>query len=143
MGPAFALGEDAISTAEATVINGEWVVDLEAQGGRRGSGSGTRGPGSATTARRLPDRGMAIVLDGKVISAPVPQEPFFSNTSVQVSGGGSGFAKDEAKDLARMLKYGAVPVQLEPQAAQTVSATLGKDSLRAGLIAGFVGVVLV
>jgi preprotein translocase subunit SecD len=73
----------------------------------------------------------------------VPQDPFFSNTSVQVSGGGSGFPKDEARDLARILKYGGVPVQLEPQAAQTVSATLGKDSLRAGLIAGFVGVALV
>ena len=35
-----------------------------------------------------------------------------------------------------MLKYGALPVELKPQAVQTVSATLGKDSLRAGLIAG-------
>ena len=62
---------------------------------------------------------------------------------MQVSGGGGGFGKTEAKDLARVLKYGGVPVELKPQAAQTVSATLGKDSLRAGLIAGFVGVVLV
>ena len=60
---------------------------------------------------------MAIVLDGTVISAPVPQEPFFSNTSVQVSGGARA-SKDEAKDLARILKYGGVPVQLEPQAAR-------------------------
>jgi preprotein translocase subunit SecD len=42
-----------------------------------------------------------------------------------------------------VLKYGSVPVELKPQAAQTVSATLGKDSLHAGLIAGFVGVLLV
>jgi hypothetical protein len=73
----------------------------------------------------------------------VPQTPFFSDTNVQVSGGGNGFQKGEAKDLARVLKYGSVPVELKPQAAQTVSATLGKDSLHAGLIAGFVGVLLV
>jgi preprotein translocase subunit SecD len=144
MGPAFALGEDAISTAEATVINGEWVVDLELKEGARGLDAWNTWAGKCYSRDAdCPTGGMAIVLDGTVISAPVPQDPFFSNTSVQVSGGGSGFPKDEARDLARILKYGGVPVQLEPQAAQTVSATLGKDSLRAGLIAGFVGVALV
>jgi preprotein translocase subunit SecD len=144
MGPAFALGEDAISTAEATVLNGQWVVDLELKEGASGLDAWNTWAGKCFNRDAdCPTGGMAIVLDGTVIAAPVPQDPFFSNTSVQVSGGGSGFAKDEAKDLARILKYGGVPVQLEPQAAQTVSATLGKDSLRAGLIAGFVGVVLV
>ena len=144
MGPSFALGEDAISTAEASVINGEWVVDLELQDGQRGLDAWNTWAGKCYSRdTECPTGGMAIVLDGRVIAAPVPQDPFFTNTSVQVSGGGSGFAKDEARDLARILKYGGVPVQLEPQAAQTVSATLGKDSLRAGLIAGFVGVLLV
>ncbi len=144
MGPAFALGEDAISTAEATVINGQWVVDLELKGGERGLDAWNTWAGKCFNRdTECPTGGMAIVLDGTVIAAPVPQDPFFDSTSVQVSGGGSGFEKDEARDLGRILKYGGVPVQLEPQAAQTVSATLGKDSLRAGLIAGFVGVVLV
>src|SRR5262249_38881094 len=49
----------------------------------------------------------------------------------------------DAKNLALVLRYGALPVQLEPQAVQTVSATLGKDSLKAGIIAGIVGVLLV
>jgi preprotein translocase subunit SecD len=144
LGPAFALGEDAISTAEAAVRNGEWVVDLELKEGQRGLDAWNTWAGKCYSRDTdCPTGGMAIVLDGTVISAPVPQDPFFSSPNVQVTGGGSGFPKDEAKDLARILKYGGVPVQLEPQAAQTVSATLGKDSLRAGLIAGFVGVALV
>ena len=51
--------------------------------------------------------------------------------------------ESEAKNLALVLSYGALPVKLEPQAVQTVSATLGKDSLRAGIVAGIVGVALV
>ena len=42
-----------------------------------------------------------------------------------------------------MLDYGALPVQLEPQAVQTVSATLGQDSLKAGVVAGIIGLLLV
>ena len=42
-----------------------------------------------------------------------------------------------------MLRYGSLPVELEPQAVQTVSATLGQDSLRAGLVAGLIGLLLV
>jgi preprotein translocase subunit SecD len=86
---------------------------------------------------------MAIVLDGEVIAAPVPQTSFFSSPNVEVSGGGNGFKQGEARDLARVLKYGSAPVELKPQAAQTVSATLGKDSLHAGLVAGLVGLLLV
>ena len=144
LGPAFALGEDAISTATATVLNGEWVVDLTLKEGDKGLGVwNTWAAKCYSREADCPTGGMAIVLDGTVIAAPVPQTPYFSDTNVQVSGGGSGFSKTEAKDLGRVLKYGGVPVELKPQAAQTVSATLGKDSLRAGLIAGFVGVVLV
>ncbi len=144
MGPAFALGEDAISTATSTVLNGEWVVDLTLKDSDKGLGAwNTWAAKCYGQEAECPTGGMAIVLDGKVIAAPVPQTPNFSDTRVQVSGGGSGFSKTEAKDLGRVLKYGGVPVELKPQAAQTVSATLGKDSLRAGLIAGFVGVTLV
>ena len=144
LGPAFALGENAISTAEAGVQNGQWVVDLQLKEGDKGLGAwNTWASKCYGQEADCPTGGMAIVLDGTVIAAPVPQTPFFSDTNVQVSGGGNGFQKSEAKDLARVLKYGSVPVELKPQAAQTVSATLGKDSLHAGLIAGFVGVLLV
>jgi preprotein translocase subunit SecD len=88
---------------------------------------------------------VAIVLDSIVKSAPVIQPDQASFTPFQadqiaISG---NFTEQEADDLALVLKYGALPVQLEPQAVQTVSATLGKDSLRAGVIAGLIGVGLV
>jgi len=64
----------------------------------------------------------------------------FQADQISISG---NFGESEAKNLALVLRYGALPVQLEPQAVQTVSATLGKDSLKAGVIAGIVGVLLV
>ena len=57
----------------------------------------------------------------------------FQADQISISG---NFTEKEADDLALVLRYGALPVKLDPQAVQTVSATLGKDSLRAGVIAG-------
>ncbi|MHB8671809.1 MAG: protein translocase subunit SecD [Acidimicrobiales bacterium] len=82
---------------------------------------------------------VAIELDGVVISAPVFQTASFNGRG-QITG---DFTHRDAKDLALVLRYGSLPVQLEPQTVQTVSATLGKDSLSAGLIAGAVGLALV
>jgi preprotein translocase subunit SecD len=75
-----------------------------------------------------------------VISAPSIETPVFSADQVQISG---TFTEREAKDLATSLKYGALPVELEQQQAQIVSATLGRDALHAGLVAGLVGLILV
>lgn len=83
---------------------------------------------------------LAIVLDDAVVSAPAIQTPTFTRDEIQISG---AFDESSAKDLATVLRYGALPVELETQAVQTVSATLGEDSLRAGLLAGLVGVVAV
>ncbi|MGH9281781.1 MAG: protein translocase subunit SecD [Acidimicrobiales bacterium] len=82
---------------------------------------------------------VAIVLDSVVKSAPVIREASFGGSGV-ISG---SFSEREAKDLALVLRYGALPVELKPETVQTVSASLGKDSLRAGLTAGFVGLGLV
>ena len=82
---------------------------------------------------------VAIELDGVVISAPVFQVAAFNGRG-QITG---DFTHRDAKDLALVLRYGSLPVQLVPQTVQTVSATLGKDSLSAGLIAGAVGLGLV
>jgi preprotein translocase subunit SecD len=84
-------------------------------------------------------RQLAIVLDGRVISAPVIQTPSFNASEVQITG---EFTEREANDLATALNYGALPVELEQQQAQLVSATLGRDALNAGLVAGVVGLVL-
>ncbi|MGI8777352.1 MAG: SecD/SecF family protein translocase subunit, partial [Acidimicrobiales bacterium] len=82
---------------------------------------------------------IAIDLDGVVKSAPALQ-----TTNFQGSGTITGnFTEGEAKDLALVLSYGSLPVQLVPQTVQTVSASLGKDSLHAGLVAGIVGLGLV
>lgn len=82
---------------------------------------------------------LGIVLDGTVISAPVFQEARFDD-SVTITG---DFTQEEAQDLALVLRFGALPVELETQQTQTVSATLGRDALDAGIIAGLVGVALV
>jgi preprotein translocase subunit SecD len=83
---------------------------------------------------------MAIVLDSVVQSAPSFQTPTFDSDGVSISG---DFSEREAKDLATVLRFGALPVELEPQAVQTVSATVGDDALRAGIVAGIVGFALV
>jgi preprotein translocase subunit SecD len=62
------------------------------------------------------------------------------NGSVQISG---SFTEGEAKNLARVLNSGSLPVQLELQSVQNISPSLGKDSLRAAWISGLVGVLLV
>ena len=87
----------------------------------------------------------AIVLDNVIES-----DPRIDHTDPQLRdgiGGGAeisgSFTLAEAKDLALVLNIGALPVQLEPIQQAEVSATLGKDSLRAGLIAGVVGLALV
>src|SRR5438067_7197980 len=82
---------------------------------------------------------VAIELDGVVKSAPTIQARQFNGRG-QITG---NFTQREAKDLALVIRYGALPVQLEPQTVQTVSATLGRDALSAGLIAGAVGLGLV
>lgn len=87
-----------------------------------------------------PSGRLAITLDGRVISAPNIQAPDFSADAIQISG---SFDESSSKSLATSLKYGALPVFLDQQSTQDVSATLGADSLRAGLIAGLVGFLLV
>jgi preprotein translocase subunit SecD len=87
-----------------------------------------------------PTKSIAIVLDGEVISAPQVQTPNFNNGSVSITG---DFTRPEAEELQKILQFGAVPVKFEIPTVQTVSATLGKDSLRAAIISGLLGVALV
>jgi len=85
----------------------------------------------------------AFVLDTQVVSAPEIREAI-SGGSTTISGGGQGgFTADEARSLAEVLKYGSLPLSFASSEAETVSATLGLSSLRAGLIAGAIGLVLV
>ena len=81
----------------------------------------------------------AFELDGLVESAPDFQASSF-NGNVSISG---NFTSAQATALANELKYGSLPVRFVPQTVQTISATIGKDSLRAGLLAGLGGILVV
>lgn len=83
---------------------------------------------------------VAFVLDSEVVSAPVVQQGPQLGGRTQISG---NFTASSAQDLANTLKYGSLPLSFETSEAETVSATLGLSSLRAGLIAGAVGLAVV
>ena len=152
LGPAFLTG-GAISDASTRFSgNGGWAVSLSIKGGANGidawNAAAQKCFNSDASCPGSPGR-IAIVLDGVVQSAPAIQpeakqqgQAFspFSADQISISG---NFKEKEASALALVLRYGALPVQLEPQAVQTVSATLGKDSLKAGVISGLVGIGLV
>ncbi|MFC3895938.1 protein translocase subunit SecD [Lentzea rhizosphaerae] len=82
---------------------------------------------------------VAVVLDGEVMSAPTIQSAI-EGGSTEISG---KFTLKEATNLANTLKYGALPLSFDSSEAQTISPTLGLQSLKAGLIAGGIGLALV
>jgi preprotein translocase subunit SecD len=82
---------------------------------------------------------LAIVLDGKVISAPRINEPILGGSG-QISG---SFSVAEAQDLALLLRAGALPAPLTILEERTVGPGLGADSIAAGKVASIVGLVLV
>lgn len=86
-----------------------------------------------------PCNAFAIVLDGVVVSSPRFNEPILGGQA-QIEG---NFTAQEAQDLANILSYGALPVTLSVEEVTTISPTLGSDQLRAGLIAGILGLILV
>lgn len=139
--PAGATGQVFDNTAAADIQNGQWTVVV---GLRRGAEGEDLWNALATLCYNrdelCPTGQVAIVLDGVVISAPVVQEPVFTGGQVQITG---NFTETEARDLAKILEFGAVPVKFDVSQVQTVSATLGEDTLRAAIIAGLVGIGLV
>ena len=110
---------------------GEWVVNFTFNSiGARRFGDVTR----ANVNHRF-----AIVLDGKVISAPVIREPITGGRG-QISG---NFTAASANDLAVLLRAGALPAPLTVVEERSVGPELGADSIRAGAISLAVGFVLV
>jgi preprotein translocase subunit SecD len=107
-----------------------WAVDFTL------TGEGATEFGALTTA--LVGKQLAIVLDSTVISAPTIQGPITGGSGV-ITG---NFTKERAQSLAAVLQAGALPVELERQQVQTVSPTLGKESLDQGIRAAIVGLVL-
>ena len=85
------------------------------------------------------EKQFAIVLDGQVISAPT-MNGLITNGKAQIEG---QFTPEEAKSLATSLKFGALPISFQDFSAETVGPSLAGDQLRAGLVAGLIGLLLV
>jgi preprotein translocase subunit SecD len=83
---------------------------------------------------------IGIVLDGVVQSYPRSQQDGIAGGQTDITG---SFTQDEAKTLANVLKFGALPLKLEKASVSSISASLGSDQLRGGLIAGAIGLGLV
>lgn len=150
LGPSTLTGA-GLSGADSS-FRGEFVVDATFKGGDQGAdkfdeiaiqcfqGTPYCQPGPEGRGR------LAIVVDGNVRSAPVVNAANFDGRVV-ISG---NFSEQEAENLALLLRHGALPIEFQdptdPQSDSTsraVSATIGGDSLRAGIIAGIVGLALV
>jgi preprotein translocase subunit SecD len=82
---------------------------------------------------------LGIVLDKKVISAPIVKNPITDGQGI-VEG---GFNSQSANDLAIQLRYGSLPVPVKVVESRTVGATLGEESVRKSLMAGLIGLGVV
>jgi len=123
-------------TTQSGATTGEWAVNIVFDG------TGTRAFADVTT--RLSglegaQNQFAIVLDGKVISAPRTLA-VITDGKPQITG---SFDQDTSKALADQLKFGALPISFTVQSQDTISATLGSTQLQSGLIAGLIGLILV
>ncbi len=123
-------------TTQSGATTGEWVVNIAFDG------TGTKD--FATVSTRLSglkgvQNQFAIVLDGKVISAPRTLA-VITDGNAQISG---NFTQNSSKTLADQLKFGALPISFTVQSQDTISATLGSTQLGSGLIAGLIGLILV
>ncbi len=120
----------SIADAEAAYEQ-QWVVNVEFKND------------DFVTKVAMPNVGkyVAIVLDDRVQSAPKINEGI-TGRNVQISG---SFTDSESKDLALVLKYGSLPIQFDESQTtrQSVSPSLGKDQLSAGIAAGAFGLALV
>ncbi|HSL06488.1 MAG TPA: protein translocase subunit SecD [Pseudonocardiaceae bacterium] len=82
----------------------------------------------------------AFLLDSEVVSAPQIQAAILPGQQTSITG---RFTQAEAQNLANVLKYGSLPLSFQSSESETVSATLGLASLRAGLLAGAIGLAVV
>ncbi|MGD9995611.1 MAG: protein translocase subunit SecD [Ilumatobacteraceae bacterium] len=139
--PAGATGTVFKNDAAADIIQGGWGVRVGLRDGADGVDLWNQLATQCYNRDQTtcPSGQLAIELDGEIISAPTVQEPRFSG-DVSITG---QFSEREAKNLARVLKSGSLPVRMETQSVQNVSPTLGRDSLDAAIISGAIGVALV
>ncbi|MHA6511771.1 protein translocase subunit SecD [Tessaracoccus sp. Z1128] len=137
LGPVAVRGQD-LSTASFGIPQGElqYAVTLSFNGPGTANMSALTG---ALVGAAEPRNMFAIVLDGKVESAATAQDRITNGEAI-IRG---GFTAESAAGLANVLKYGSLPLSFEPSQVETVSATLGGEQLRVGIIAGIIGLIVV
>ncbi|RWR24877.1 protein translocase subunit SecD [Agrococcus lahaulensis] len=142
LGPVTVEGSDIADAQVSAATNsqgqatGGWAVNLELDGeGPAGFEATTR----AITGLPEPQNQFAVVLDSTVLM-PISSNAIITDGNAQITG---GFTQEAAQGLADQLRFGALPIGFEVQSNETISATLGADQLRAGLLAGLIGLILV
>jgi preprotein translocase subunit SecD len=131
LGPTIIEGTDIDDASAGTdPTTGEWVVLLDFR-------SEGRSTWAEYTAANV-GANVAFTLDGRVISAPTIQGAINGQTTIT-----GQFGQQEATDLANQLRYGALPLTFSQATAQSISTELGAEQLKAGLIAGAIGIALV
>ncbi|WP_329130119.1 protein translocase subunit SecD [Streptomyces sp. NBC_01476] len=138
LGPVLIDGKNVSSASSAfdTQQGNGWVVNLNFDS--KGAKQFTSVTGNLAQ-QQSPNNQFAIDLDGNVVSAPQVSQAL-PGGSAQISG---SFTQQSADDLANVLKYGSLPLAFQISDKTTVSAALGGEQLRGGLIAGAVGLALV
>ncbi|WP_406098627.1 protein translocase subunit SecD [Streptomyces sp. NBC_01013] len=136
LGPAEVSGTD-VDSAKAAINqqSGQWIVQMEFTSGGAKKFHTTTGK---LAQQQSPQNQFAIALDGEVVSAPSVSTAL--SASAEISG---SFTQQSAEELANVLSYGALPLSFQEQSVTTVTAALGGEQLRAGLIAGAIGLALV
>lgn len=131
LGPVEATGE-ILESAQSAVDpqTGQWVVNFQ----NTEEGSKKFGEFTGKNVKKL----MAVVLDDQIQSVATIQQRLFRN--VQISG---NFTTEEAKQLALVLKSGALPIKIKTEAERSIGPTLGADAIRSGAVASLVGIILV
>ncbi|MEV0749938.1 protein translocase subunit SecD [Streptomyces sp. NBC_01220] len=136
LGPAEVDGTD-VDSAKAAINQqtGQWIVQMEFTDGGAKKFKATTGK---LAQQQQPQNQFAIALDGEVVSAPSVSQALSANAEISGS-----FTQQSAEELANVLSYGALPLSFQEQSVTTVTAALGGEQLRAGLIAGAIGLALV
>lgn len=144
LGPTLVTGDALVAAdTQANLVQSQWLVQLKFKDGEQNVGAwrtAAQACFQASNPTVCPTGALAAVLDGEVISAPQVNDTFASTNDAVITG---SFTEREARDLAQKLRYGALPVTFERQQSQDVSATVGRDALRAGVAAGLIGLVVV
>ncbi len=138
-----ALTGDGVSTAKAVFPGGGWQVEVDFRGDGQAIWERLTGTAACVPAGD-PTRRIAITLDEKVISSP--QVAAEVRCAQGITGGTTvitgDFSKQEAKELALLIRAGALPVPVEIVEQRTIGPTLGKAAIRASMEAALIGASL-